>query len=382
MDYTLSEEQEALREAVRGVLGKRYGSIDARRAAVAADPGFGEEAWAELAEFGVLALPFAEDIGGVGAGPVEVGIVAEEIGRALAPEPFVEVVVLAGGLIAEVGTSEQQEELIGGLASGELLPVFAGSEPGGRWTAEATRVSAVEGSDGWRLSGVKEPVIQGARADVLIVSAALPGGGTGVFVVAADADGLSRSGYRTHDGGRAAKVEFVDTPATALGSAAVDQTAAIERALDRARIAYAHEALAAAEFALTATTGYLKTRKQFGVTLNTFQALTHRAADLQVELELARSTVGWASIALDDAGDAADTAMLASHAWLQAGRAARLIGQDAIQLHGGIGMTAEYSVGHYSSRLTALPLLAGDASFHRRRLAARLGDHGTIDPTS
>jgi alkylation response protein AidB-like acyl-CoA dehydrogenase len=379
MDFTLSEEQHALRDAVRGLLGKHYASIGARRAATASDPGFDEQVWAELAALGALALPFAEELGGVGAGPVEVGVVAEEIGRVLAPEPYVEAVVLAGGLVAEVGTPEQKAELIGGLVSGESLLAFAGNEPGRRYAADAVAVTATRAGDEWRLTGTKEPVIQGARADVLIVSAAIDGG-TGLFLVARDAEGVSRTGYRTHDGGRAARLEFTDAVAVPLGEAGVDQLAAIEDALDRARIASAHEALGASEFALATTVGYLKTRKQFGVTLNTFQALTHRAADMLIELELMRSTISWASIAQEDGGSEHDLATLASQTWLQTGRAVRLIGQEAIQLHGGIGMTAEYSVGHYTSRLTALAHLAGDRAFHRGRLTERLGTHESFDP--
>jgi alkylation response protein AidB-like acyl-CoA dehydrogenase len=379
MDFTLSDEQHALRDAVRGLLGKRYGSIEARRAATEADTGYDEKVWGELAQLGALALPFAEEIGGVGAGPVEVGVVAEEIGRVLAPEPYVEAVVLAGGLVAAAGTPEQRSELIGGLVSGERLLAFAWLEPGRRWAADAVAVTATQGADGWRLNGIKEPVVQGARADTLIVSAAVDGG-TGLFVVAGDAEGVTRTGYRTHDGSRAAKIEFADAVATPLGDGGADQSAAIDAALDRARIASAHEALGASEFALTTTVGYLKTRKQFGVTLNTFQALTHRASDLLVELELMRSTVSWASLALDDGGSGHELATIASQTWLTTGRASRVIGQEAIQLHGGIGMTAEYSVGHYTSRLTAIEHLAGDRAFHRARLAAHLADHEAFDP--
>lgn len=379
MDVTLSDEQNALREAVRGLLGTRYSAIEQRRTTTATDPGFDESLWGELAQLGALALPFPEELGGVGAGPVEVGVVAEEIGRVLAPEPYVDTVVLAGGLIAQAGTPDQRSELIGGLVAGEVLPAFAWLEPGRRWAADAERVTAVRSGDAWQLSGIKEPVVQGARADVLIVSAAVEGG-TGLFLVDPDQGGVERIGYPTHDGTRAAKIVFTDAVATPLGDAGADQSAAIADALDRARIAWAHEALGASEFALTTTVGYLKTRRQFGVTLNTFQALTHRAADLLTELELMRSAVSWASIALDDGGSEHDLEAIASHTWLTAGAASRAIGQEAIQLHGGIGMTAEYSVGHYTSRLTAIGHLVGDRAFHRSRLVGHLADHDSFDP--
>src|SRR4051794_28365591 len=189
---------------------------------------------------GLLGLPFAEEDGGMGAGPVEVAIVAEEIGRVLAPEPFIETVVLAGGLVAAVGTAEQKSELLGGIAEGTTIAVFAHAEPGTRWSPTAAGVTATQGGDGWTLTGVKEPVPSGARADVLLGSAAVDGG-TGLFLGQGDAPGLPRTGYRTHDGTRGANVRFEGPPAMALGAGG-DQTAAIERALAEARIAIGHDA--------------------------------------------------------------------------------------------------------------------------------------------
>jgi alkylation response protein AidB-like acyl-CoA dehydrogenase len=329
---------------------------------------------------GLLGLPFAEEDGGMGAGPVEVAIVAEEIGRVLAPEPFVEAVVLAGGLVAAVGSAEQKQEFLGGLAEGTMIPAFAHAEPGTRWTAAASGVTATRAGDGWTLDGVKEPVPSGARADVLVVSAVLAGdgapGGTGLFLVQADADGLIRTGYRTHDGTRAAHVRFAGTPAVALGEGG-DATAVIELALAGARIAYGHEAIGAMDTALRTTSEYLKTRKQFGVTLNKFQALTFRAADMYVSLELARSVALWASMVQEAGGDVVGAA---DRVRLTTSRAGRHIGEEAIQLHGGIGVTAEYSVGHYTSRLTAIDHLLGDGDWALARLATSVGERETVDP--
>jgi alkylation response protein AidB-like acyl-CoA dehydrogenase len=375
MDFAFDDEQDALRDAVSGLLGRAY-SGDQRRAVVAADPGFDEKTWGQLAEMGLLGLPFAEEHGGAGAGPVEVAIVAEEIGRVLAPEPFVEAVVLAGGLVDAVGTDAQRAELIGALADGSSIPAFAHNEIGTRWSPSAAGVYATEDADGWRLVGVKEPVPNGARADVLVVSA-LVDGRTRLFVVQGDAEGLTRTGYRTHDGGRAARVEFENTPAEPLGEGAVDRSADIERVLALARIAYANEAIGAMSTALSTTTEYLKTRKQFGVTLNKFQALNFRAADMYVSLELARSIALWASMVAAAGGDVVTAA---DRARLQTSRAARHIGKDAIQLHGGIGVTAEYTVGHYTSRLTAIDHLLGDGDWALSRLAAGVTDHETVDP--
>lgn len=378
MDFSYDDEQQALREAVRGLVGKAYSDFENRRQTVADDPGFSEKVWSQLAEMGILGLPFDEQYGGMGAGAVEIGIVAQELGRVLAPEPFVTSVVLAGGIVAAAGSEEQKAELLGDLSAGESVLAFAHAEPGSRWQPTATAVTAQDAGHGWTLTGVKEPVPDGARADVLVVSAALPSGGTGLFVVPADAAGLAREGYRTHDGGRAAKVTFDGTPATPLGDAA-DRAGVIARVLDIARIAACNEAVGAMEVALHTTAEYLKSRKQFGVTLNTFQALTFRAADMYVSLEQARSLALWASMVLDAQGGE-EAAVAAARASLGVSRAGRHIGQEAIQLHGGIGMTAEYSIGSYTSRLTALDHLLGDGNHHLGLLAAGVGGYDEVEP--
>jgi len=377
MDFALDPEQESLRDAVRGLLGKAYESSETRREVVNEDPGFSEKTWSQLAEMGALGLPFAEADGGMGAGPVEVSIVAEEMGRVIAPEPFVEVVVLAGGLVAGAGTDEQRADVLGRVAEGQHVLAAALAEPGARWDLTGGGVTASESGEGLTLSGVKEPVLHGARADALVVSAATDAG-TGLFLVKGDATGLTRSGYRTFEGGRAAHVGFDGTPATPLGDVTIDRSALVEEVVARAQVAYCHEALGAMDTALKLTVEYLKTRKQFGVTLSTFQALTFRAADLYVSLELARSTVAWSTLVLLDEPDRAREA--AARAKLQVSTAGRHIGEEAIQLHGGIGMTAEYSVGHYMSRLTAIDHWLGDGAEHLRMLAGSLDDHTVLNP--
>jgi len=377
MDFTYDDEQQALREAVRGLVGRSYADFENRRRAVADEPGFDEKLWTRLAEMGVLGLPFDETYGGMGAGPVEVGIVAQEMGRVVAPEPFLTSVVLAGGVVALAGTEQQKASLLEAVASGETVLAFAHAEPGARWTPTAATVTATGSGNGWTLTGVKEPVPHGARADRLVVSAALPDGGTGLFLVEGNAPGLTRTGYPTFDGGRAARVALDGTPGTPLGSG--DATGHIARALDGARIAAASEAVGAMEVALSATSDYLKSRKQFGVPLNTFQALTFRAADMYVSLELARSITLWATMVLA-AGTDEEVADAAARAGLQVSRAGRHIGQEAIQLHGGIAMTAEYSVGSYTAHLTALDHLLGDGGFHLAALSSTVGEHDEVDP--
>ncbi|MPQ97062.1 acyl-CoA dehydrogenase [Modestobacter sp. I12A-02628] len=378
MDFSYDNEQTALREAVAGLLTKAYGG-DERRTVTRSEPGFDEATWGRLAEMGVLGLPFAEADGGMGAGPVEVALVATEMGKVLAPEPFVETVVLAGGLIAALGTETQRTELLTAIAEGTSIVVLAHAEPGLRWSPSAGSVTAEQSGDSWTLTGVKEPVPHGARADSFVVSARTADGATQLFLVGGDAEGLTRTGYRTHDGGRAARVAFAGTPAELLGEAGGDRTADVERALAMARIAYANESVGAMDTALAMTSEYLTTRKQFGVTLNKFQALTFRAADMYVSLELARSIALWATMVADAGGD---VVLAADRARLTTSRAGRHIGKEAIQLHGGIGVTAEYKVGHYTSRLTAIDHQLGDGDWALGRLAAGVAGHESVDPLS
>ena len=388
MDFTYEEEQEALREAVRGLLGTAYGDVARRRRTTSEEPGFDEGLWTRLAEMGVLGLPFPEEYGGMGAGPVEVGIVAGELGRVLAPEPFLTAVVLAGGLVAAVASPDQAAELLGPLAEGDSVLTLAHQEPRRRWHTDARSTTATDAGRGWRLDGVKEPVPAGERADRLIASARVADGSTSLFVVAGDAPGLRRVGCRTPDGGRAAVVRFDGVAATPLGEVG-EQRGALAQALDRARVAAFAEVVGGMETALATTTAYLRTRQQFGVPLSSFQALKFRAADMYVALELTRSLVLWATMRLtgtdapaagSSAAGAATQDDAVARAGLQVSRAGRLVFQEAVQLHGGIGMSAEYAVGHHLSRLTVLESLLGNGDLYLRRLASRVGSYVDLDP--
>jgi alkylation response protein AidB-like acyl-CoA dehydrogenase len=363
MDFTLDGEQTALRDAVRGLL-KGY-DTEHRREVVAEAPGFDELLWGRLAEMGVLGLPFAEDDGGMGAGPAEVSVVAEEFGRVIAPEPFVESVVLAGGLVAAHGSDEQKKEILGGLSAGELVLAFAYSD--------ATGGEGGVTIDGDTLTGVKEPVLNGGRADLFVVYV-----DGRLFLV--KGDDAERTSYRTFDGGQAARVSFDQSPAVPLGEGG-DATESTKDVIAAATIAYCHEALGAMDTALRLTTEYLTTRKQFGVSLNRFQALTFRAADMYTSLELTRSIVIWATMVLaDESATAEKKREAASRAKLQVSHASRHIGKEAIQLHGGIAMTAEYSVGHLTARLTAIDHLLGDGRQQVRNLSRRLTSYGVVEP--
>jgi alkylation response protein AidB-like acyl-CoA dehydrogenase len=379
VDFTYDDEQQALREAVRGLLASAYADHEARRRTVASDDGFDRALWGRLAEMGILGLPFSEADGGVGAGPVEIGIVCQELGRVLAPEPYLSCVVHAGGLVAAVGSPEQKADLLGRLSAGEVVLAAADTSPGGRWASRADGVRASVDGDAWTLDGAADPVVGGASADVLVVTAALPDGdgtGTGVFLV--DASAATVTAYAAADLTRAASVRLERSAATPLGAPGRDLSASIATISDLTRIMGANQALGVMQSQVRATTDYLKSRKQFGVTLNTFQALTFRAADMYVELELAHSMVDWATMTIGS-GDRGAVADAADRVGLQVSRSGRHIGQEAIQLHGGIGMTAEYAVGVGTAHLEVLDQWLGNGPHHLGRLASRVTDHQLVE---
>jgi len=366
MDFQLSDEQALLRDTTRDVLSQTY-DPESRLQIVATDLGWSREVWNQLAEIGILGLGFDEDAGG----QIEIQVVLTEIGRRLAPEPVVHAALGPGALIADLGNPEQRT-LLDEVAAGERLLAFAHSEPGMRLPTATVTTSAAHKNNSWFVSGQKNPVLAGDCADTLVVSAVLPDGGTGLFLV--DATAARRQPYRTFDGQRGAQIDFDEVAAEPLGEA-VDSSAAIGHALVRISSALCAEALGAMEESLRLTTEYLTARKQFGVTLSKFQTLTQRAADMYVSLELARSMTLYAAMSIAD-GDL--DPMIAARAKLQVGRSGRHISQEAIQLHGGIGVTAEYPVGHYAARLTAIEHTLGSSQDQLHLLVEQLGDYEVV----
>lgn len=366
MDFQLSDEQALLRDTTRDVLSQTY-DPESRLQIVATDLGWSREVWNQLAEIGILGLGFDEDAGG----QIEIQVVLTEIGRRLAPEPVVHAALGPGALIADLGNPEQRA-LLDEVAAGERLLALAHSEPGMRLPTATVATSAAHKGDSWFLSGQKNPVLAGDCADTLVASAVLPDGGTGLFLV--DATAARRQPYRTFDGQRGAQIDFDEVAAEPLGEA-VDSSAAIGHALVRISSALCAEALGAMEESLRLTTEYLTARKQFGVTLSKFQTLTQRAADMYVSLELARSMTLYAAMSIAD-GDL--DPMIAARAKLQVGRSGRHISQEAIQLHGGIGVTAEYPVGHYAARLTAIEHTLGSSQDQLHLLVEQLGDYEVV----
>lgn len=363
MDFQLTDEQSLLRDTTRDLLSRAY-DPESRNKVIGSDLGWSREVWNQLADTGILGLGFDPDE----AGQLEIMVVLTEAGRRLAPEPILHAALAPGGLIAELGTDAQKEQL-DEVAAGQRLLAFAHLEPGHRKPTTTVTTQAARQGDSWALTGTKNPVLAGDCADALVVSAALPDGGTGLFLV--DANAVTRHPFRTFDGQRGAQIDLDGTPAEPLGEA-VDASGAISGAIVRIQSGLCAEALGAMEEALRLTTDYLKTRKQFGVTLNNFQTLTQRAADMYVSLEMARSMSLYAAMSIADGNL---DPLIASRAKLQIGRSGRHIAQESIQMHGGIGVTAEYPVSHYAARLTAIEHTLGTSGDHVHNLIDHLGDY-------
>ncbi len=388
MDFDLGDEQRLLKDSVGALIEKEY-TFEQRKAYAKEPLGYSAARWAQYAELGLLGLPFAEGEGGIGGTPVETMIVMEAFGRGLVLEPYLATVVLGGGLLRFAGSTAQRQEMIPAIAGGTLRLAFAHTERQARYdladvaVAAAPAPSTSSGGGGYVLSGAKGVVLHGDAADRLIVSARTAGGqrerdGISLFLVDPKAAGVAVQGYPTVDGLRAAEVTFRDVrldPEALLGPRD-HALPIIERAVDLAIAATVAEAVGAMSVMHELTVEYLKTRKQFGVAIGSFQALQHRAVDMLVALEQARSMAMLATM-MAEAPDAGERRRIIAAAKVQCGRSGKFVGQQAIQLHGGIGMTDEYKVGHYFKRVTMIDTLFGDADHH---LAAVAEAGGLIDP--
>jgi pimeloyl-CoA dehydrogenase small subunit len=375
MDFDLSEEQRLLKDSIDRLLADRY-DFEQRKRFRQTDEGWSKEIWSQYAELGLLALPFAEEHGGFGGGPVETMIVMESLGRALALEPYLATVVLGGGLISRGGSQEQKAALIPGIAAGERLLAFAHTERQSRYDLHDVATTAKRDGNAFVLNGEKAVVLHGDSADQILVTARVAGGrrdrgGIGLFLVDARDTGVSRRGYPTQDGQRAAEVSLSQVrvgPEGVIGNPE-DALPLVERVVDEAMAALAAEAVGCMAEMHALTVEYLKTRKQFGTTIGSFQVLQHKAVDMFVALEQARSMAMFGTM-MSDAEDATERSRAAAATKVQIGRSGRIVGQNAIQLHGGVGMTMEFKVGHYFKRVTMIDQLFGDADHHLERLGA------------
>src|SRR3981081_3678284 len=343
MDFDLSEEQRLLKESVDGLLGSSY-DFEARKKYAAEKGGWRKSAWNKLAEQGLLGLPFAEGDGGFGAGAVETRIVREAPGKALVLEPYLATVVLGGGFLRRGGSAEQKAAHIPGIIDGSKTFAFAQLEKNSRYDLNDVATSAKKKGDGWVIDGEKFVVLNGEAADTLVVTARTKGGqrdasGIGVFLVPGNAKGVAKKGYPTQDGLHAADITFtgVEVGADAAIGDPEHGLALIERVVDDARTAMCAEAVGIMDESLKTTVEYLKTRTQFGVPIGSFQTLQHRAADMFVAVEQARSMSMFATMAADfDNAKERGTAVAAAK--VQIGKSLKFVGQQSIQLHGGIGL--------------------------------------------
>ena len=375
MNFDLSEEQQLLGDSLKRYLTNEY-SIDARAKIVASPTGWSETVWAAFAEMGLLGVPFAEEYGGFGGTAVDVMLVMEALGEGLVVEPYWVNVALAGRLIARAASEEQRKQILPALIQGKRRLAFAHGERSARYDLRHVGARAKRSSSGYTIEGEKRAVLHGAAADTLIVSARTSGAdtdpaGISLFLVDRSAAGLTLKDYRTIDELRAADVWLsgVTLPAEALLGVEGQALPLIEEATDYATALLCAEAVGAIRFANETTLEYLKTRRQFGVPIGSFQALQHRMVDMVISYEQARSMSCLACVKVDTAG-AAERRRAVSAAKIKVADACRHVSQEAVQLHGGMGMTEELKVSHTFRRLTMISQTFGDADHHLERFAA------------
>jgi pimeloyl-CoA dehydrogenase small subunit len=369
VNFEFTSEQAMLKDSVDKLVEQRF-TLDARKSLLNSELGFSRDNWRQLADLGVLGLSFPESEGGFGGGPIETMIVMEAFGRALALEPYLATVVLAGAAIRHGVDDARRADLVSAIAGGERVVAFAHDEERARYHLSLVETRAEKRAGGFKLSGRKIGVLQGGIADAFVVSARTRGeaadpSGLTLFLVPAGAAGVRVTAYANFDGTRAAIVELngVDAGADAVLGAPDEGLGVIERAVDEGIAAISAEAVGVMGKALWTTVDYLKTRRQFGGPIGRFQALQHRAAEMYVALEQARSMAIYAAMHARES-DPRERRRAISQAKIQIAKSARFVGQQAVQLHGGIGMTEEYVVGHLFRRLTMIERQFGDVDHH------------------
>jgi len=374
MDFDLTEEQRLLRDSVERLLADHYG-FDRRRSYLAEPNGWSRALWSQYAELGLLGLPFAESYGGFGGGPIEVMLVMEALGRVLALEPYLATVVLTGTALRLAGSEAQKSRILPQIAEGQMILAFAHGERQARYDLTDVLTTAKPKGSGWLLDGAKSVVLHGADAGRLVVSARTSGErddpeGITLVLVDAAANGVARRSYPMRDGTRAAEISLSDVE---VGSEDVlgevgKGLPVIDRVVEAGIAATAAEAVGAMEAMQAMTLEYLKTRQQFGRPIGENQVLQHRAAEMLMELERGRSMAMLAAMMVEEP-DAAERAHNIAMVKVGVGQASKFVSQNAVQLHGGIGMTEEYAVGHYFRRCMVIEHLFGDTAHHLSRLA-------------
>ena len=365
MDFDFSDDQEQLRDAVRKWVDKGY-TFERRRTAVAAG-GFDRAAWGELAELGLTALTVPEAHDGMGQGAIDAMVVAEELGRGMVLEPIAQAFI-ASSVLSHYAPADVQGAWLPRVASGEALVVLAYQERKARYRLDVCEAKAASAPAGYAVTATKSIVAAGDQADAFIVPAQLDGK-IALFLVERSAAGVTTRGYVTQDGSRAAEVQLANAPATLITT---DGLAALELAVDTGIAATCAEAVGVMDKTVALTVEYMNQRKQFGVFIASFQALRHRVADMKMQLELARSMSYYASLKLG--APAAERRAAMARAKVQLGQSMRYVGQQSVQLHGGIGVTDEYIGSHYFKKLTQLEVTFGDTLHHLGEVSSRMQD--------
>jgi alkylation response protein AidB-like acyl-CoA dehydrogenase len=372
VDFSYTEEQSALQDTLRRWIARDYG-FEHRRALAGSPLGYSAEGWASYADLGLLALPFPEEFGGLGGDAVDVMAVMEPVGEGLLLEPYLSTVVLCGGLLRDAASKSVAGSLLPQIAAGKLQIALAAYEAAGRYDLAHVACTAQKAGNVWRLRGRKAVVLDAPSANYLLVSARNSGSttdssGVSLFLVKRDAPGLSVVAYPTQSGSRAGDVQLDDVTVNedAVIGVPGEALSVLERAVDRARAALCAEALGIVTALNQATLSYLKSRKQFGVPIGTFQALQHRMADMYIAGEQIRSMAIVAAVNADTEDHVARRRAI-SGAKAYVGQASRFVGQQAVQLHGAMGIVDEHIVSHYFKRLTVIDLTFGDADYHLAR---------------
>ena len=365
MDFDFSDDQVQLGDAVRKWVDKGY-TFERRRAAEKAG-GFDRAAWNELAELGLCGLYVPENVGGLGMGPVEGMVVMEELGRGIVLEPLAQS-LMAGGVLAGYADAATKVAWLPKVASGEALVVLAYQERAARYALDVCEAKATQAPGGYVVNAAKSLVPAGDQADAFIVPAKI-NSQLALFLVERQSAGVSTRGYTTQDGGRAAEVLLKNAPATLITQ---NGLTALEHAVDIGIAATCAEAVGVMDKTLAITAEYMNTRKQFGVVISSFQALRHRMADMKMQLELARSMSYYGSLKLN--APTAERRAALARAKYQLGNSMRYVSQQAVQLHGGIGVTDEYIVSHYFRKLTQMEMTFGDTLHHLGEVSTRMQD--------
>lgn len=375
MDFSFSDEQTLLSDSIEKFIQNDY-PFESRQQLVQTEMGFSSDNWRTFAELGWLGIPFTEEDGGFGGNAVDTMILMEQFGKGLIVEPYLASMILAGGALKIAGSKAQKEHLLPGLIDGSRQAALAFAEPQGRFNLADLTTTARADGDGFRLSGYKCVVLNGPSADFFVVSARTSGeqrdaDGISLFIVPANAPGLSRRDYPTVDAFRASEVTFEDVAldADALLGTLGNGLCAVEQVIDEGILAVGSEAVGCMEVLYKTTVEYCKTREQFGQPIGKFQVLQHRMVDMFMEHEQSKSLMYMAAMRMDEGYD--DEARKAVSAFkVQVGKSGRFVGQGAVQLHGGMGMTDELNVGHYFKRLTTIDTLFGNVDFHLKRFGA------------